>query len=545
MAPVDRRALLLSAAVIAALFLFATRAPLRMGTDSAMQVLAVEQWARGTSPTPFHLTTADPARADVDRHQWVVAWPPALPTLLVVSRALGWQATTSLRLLDFASLVLGALGWLLVARRCGTPPGQTLVFATLLGLRAASAALGAPAYSFYSMDPAAYAVVPWVLMGLERSLASPGSTGRFLLLGLATGSVALVKYSALFATAGAAVAFIAIRGRGASEAKRVLSFALGVAAPMAALTVTYRLATGASPATFHAQWARNHANALADIVLGAATSLGRGVFDVSFPLVHFFVIGSPAAWFTPGWGFLDRIRLYLWLGLPLTLAVVWLLVRARRSVPASWWWLIIGATATLVTALTVMGVVNGFNYFNHEAPRYLSGVAPGLELLILRALSTSALWSRRSARISLMLALFAGPAVSAAYVIREIHRSPAGRGTLFALPPEAEVSRPLLDRVSREARAHGSVVALEWDAQDLPLALSMPNRLFFPQDSVRWTFGPSTDVVLIAPATHSDVPPAAATVSFEPATRWRRDRRDTSSTVGIWHAIPPKRAGVR
>jgi hypothetical protein len=533
----------LCAALIVALFLVGWRAPMRIGTDAAIQLIPFEQWARGASPTPLQLTTADPAMPSTDRHEWIIAWPPALPAALVAGRAVGLHATTTMRVLSLVSLLLGALGWLRIARRVEATPGQTVVFAVLLGARAASAALGSPADGLQTMEPVAFAAVPWILLTLSGVVDSPITTARALVLGLAAGSVALAKYSTLFVTAGA-VAVVALQ-RWWRDRRVAPPFAMGIglSAPFVSLALAYRAILHVSPGRFHAEWAAAHSHPWSDVVLGTVTALGRSAFEVTFPLMHVFAIGSPANRLFPELGFLDRVRVVMLLSVPLTVAVCWLFTRARHRVPRPWWSLITAAAASLLLLITALGVQNKFNYFNENAARYFACIAPGIELLILRAAWDLPLWSRRGWRTAGLSVALAGSVAATAFLVHDVRRSTPG-GSRYALPRGTESARPMLARVSREAAGVGAIVAVSWNDFDLPFALSLPNRLYFPFDSVHLRMDPRTPIVLIAQPSTTGAPPSAALRSFDPSITWVRKADETDANVGVWHAVFPPRGGT-
>jgi hypothetical protein len=274
------------------------------------------------------------------------------------------------------------------------------------------------------------------------------------------------------------------------------------------------------------------------------TAFGRSAFEVTFPLMHVFAVGSPANRLYPDLGFLDRVRVVMLLSLPLSIAVLWLLARARTRVIAPWWSLIAASAASLLLLTTALGVQNHFNYLNENAARYSACVAPGLELLMLKAAWDLPLWSRRGWRVAGLSVALAGSLASTVFLLHDVQRATPGGGARYALPRGTETARPMLARVSAEAASAGAIVAVSWNDFDLPLALSLPNRLYFPFDSVHLRKDPRTPIVLITQATGASVPSPEVLRSFDRDIQWVRKPHEIDANVAVWHAVFPPRGGT-
>jgi len=154
------------------------------------------------------------------------------------------------------------------------------------------------------------------------------------------------------------------------------------------------------------------------------------------------------------------------------------------------------------------------------------------------------LWSRRGWRVAGLTIALAGSLSTTAFLVHDVQRAPPDSGQRYALPRGSETARPMLARVSREAANAGAIVAVSWNDFDMPLALSLPNRLYFPFDTVHMRMDPRTPIVLITQATGASAPPPHVVRSFDRDIQWVRRPEDTDVNVAVWHAVFPARGGT-
>ncbi len=129
------------------------------------------------------------------RIKWMTHWPPAHSVLYVAVMMWGIAPGPATKILVLVCVVVGGLGWILLARALdGTPLSLVAIAVAYPWL-----SFMARAYLDYKNDHLACALAPWVYLCVLRirPLAkSPGERwGRLFLAALLAGITILVKYS--------------------------------------------------------------------------------------------------------------------------------------------------------------------------------------------------------------------------------------------------------------------------------------------------------------------------------------------------------------
>jgi hypothetical protein len=186
----------LSAVVVIAV---TARAGQSFYSDPALQMKTTLQYLNGESPRPNAWVRPDHADLSRDTEENLIVWAPGTPIAFVPLVGAGLTPAHAARVVAAAALIAGSAGWLYWFASFNLP--RRLVFAYALVLpwmRFASNAL-----FLYTPEILVFAIVPWILVGaLGVDRAKRYRIGAAVLLGLAAGSLYVVKYSATFVTAG-------------------------------------------------------------------------------------------------------------------------------------------------------------------------------------------------------------------------------------------------------------------------------------------------------------------------------------------------------
>jgi hypothetical protein len=312
------------AAVSVALLLLVTHGtPQGLFSDPAWQMKAVQQYTQGRSPSINTLTVpADRDLAD-DAAEWIFFWAPGTPLLAYPAVAAGLTEGQTIRSLTGACLLVGALGWCRWFRLFELPR-RTAIALTLAmpWIHYASNNL-----FFYSAEALVFASVPWLLVATWACGRRFGPQGRFaavigFAVGVALGAEYWLKYSAFLVSfgAGAYLAITAFRQRRAvlGAGGLLLPVLAGVCLPVAVLTVLNLLNAGQpNLLTVGHVWPLPWRTALAAIgnpALAVADADGL----LNYLLSH------------PGRSVIDN---HVWLemmGVPGTIAAIWVLAQSRR-----------------------------------------------------------------------------------------------------------------------------------------------------------------------------------------------------------------------
>jgi hypothetical protein len=186
----------LSAVVVIAV---ASRTGQSFYSDPALQMKTTLQFLAGESPRPNAWVRPDHADLSRDTEENLIVWAPGTPIAFVPFVRAGLAPAQAARVIAALALIAGSAGWLCWFAAFNVP--RRLVFAYALVLpwmRFASNAL-----FLYTPEILVFAIVPWVLVGaLGVDRVKRNKTAAAAVLGLAAGSLYIVKYSATFVTAG-------------------------------------------------------------------------------------------------------------------------------------------------------------------------------------------------------------------------------------------------------------------------------------------------------------------------------------------------------
>jgi hypothetical protein len=236
---------LLSWSVLA---LASASAPPFVYSDQALQLKALQQFMHRQSWSPNHVTTADPADLSRDKQEWIIWWPPSTQLVVWPLAAAGLSLGGAVRAVALLAVLIGSLGWSRWWQLFELPRRFVIAAAILMPwLRYSSNAVFQ-----YSADVLAFAAVPWALVGVHRIVADAQPNERTCArracsVGFMLGALYVVKYAAVFVTAGACVALLDAwrHGRRVSLRTAITVLAMCVL-PIAALSLFNRVWGGAA-----------------------------------------------------------------------------------------------------------------------------------------------------------------------------------------------------------------------------------------------------------------------------------------------------------
>jgi hypothetical protein len=289
------------------------RVPQGLYSDPAWQLIGVQQFLSGTSPTPNSGRTPVAADFSTDRVDWVTWWAPGTPLLAVGPMWLGSSIGTTLRAIALVCLVAGAMGWALWIAAFDLPP----VVATVITCLVPWMHYASNGVFEFSAETLVFGAAPWpLLFALRAGRSGSARASRWTtaaLVGVSLGVVYWLKYSWALAAVGVVGWFIARRVRTVPGAVAAVA---GLGAPIAVLSwLNVAMAGHANVATATAAF---HPSPVTWIAAVGAPSVMW--FDLD-AVVRYFFMSPSAPWFSQTWW-------PLLAGIP---GAVWLLLRARRS----------------------------------------------------------------------------------------------------------------------------------------------------------------------------------------------------------------------
>jgi len=191
----------LSAVVVVAV---ASRSGQSFYSDPALQMKTALQFVAGESPRPN--TWVRPDHADLARstEENLIVWAPGSAIAFVPLVRAGLTPARAARAIAAVALLAGSAGWLVWFASFSLP--RPVAFAYALVLPWMRFASNAP--FLYTPEILSFAIVPWVLVAaLAVDRAPRNRVVGAVAVGLAAGSLYVVKYSATFVTAGVLVWF--------------------------------------------------------------------------------------------------------------------------------------------------------------------------------------------------------------------------------------------------------------------------------------------------------------------------------------------------
>jgi hypothetical protein len=230
-----------------AVIVVASRTDQGFFSDPALQMKTVVQFLDGTSTQPNAVVEPGPADISRDVQETMVEWAPGTPLAFVPFVRAGLTPAHAARAVAAVALIAGSIGWTLWFAGFDLPAGCVVAFALFVPwMRFASNAL-----FLYSPEVLVFACVPWVLLGAiaaERTTRAPLAAAA--LAGLVTGGLYVVKFSAVFVTAGVCLWFtwrmLTAEGPFAGRAARVIVLGVCAAIPVGALSVFNQRSGGAA-----------------------------------------------------------------------------------------------------------------------------------------------------------------------------------------------------------------------------------------------------------------------------------------------------------
>ena len=453
----------MSALAVAALA--ASRTDQSFYSDPALQMKTVVQFLAGESSRPNDWARPDYADLSRDTGEDLVVWAPGTPLAFLPFVRAGLTPARAARAVAVLALVAGAVGWACWFARFDLPDTILFAFALVLPwMRFASNAL-----FLYTAEILVFGIVPWILLAaLAVERAKRGTLAGAAALGLAAGALYIVKYSAIFVTAGVIVWFAWRTWRWkAPRARRIgqlLAVTAGAAVPIAVLSGLNQQHGGAANvvlATLGHAWQWNYLlHALALPALTAA--------DLNSLLIFVFM--------HPVHGITQNV---LWLslaGLPGGVLLVVLAARARERTAAA-------ELARAVFGMSVAAILLTWTLSSVVSIEARHLASAGFAMLPLALAEGRAWWRAGSAPVRTLLSAVACAFVLAPFaygivsVCAKTWRYPAGY-----LPAPSGTYNPLLARhdAASAARALGRDFDSStdiWYLVDPLTALDLPGRM--------------------------------------------------------------------
>ena len=173
-------------------------------SDPALQMKTVLQFLAGESSRPNDWTRPDYADLSRSASEDLIVWAPGTPLAFLPFVRAGLTPARAARAVAVLALVAGSAGWVCWFGRFNLPDTILFTFALVLPwMRFSSNAL-----FLYTAEILVFAIVPWILLAaLAVERAKRGALAGAAALGLAAGALYIVKYSAVFVTAGVIVWF--------------------------------------------------------------------------------------------------------------------------------------------------------------------------------------------------------------------------------------------------------------------------------------------------------------------------------------------------
>jgi len=203
----NRLLLLLTLISCILVILLTNSTPQGLWSDPAWQLVALKQYLAGESPSLNQRVEPQWQDLSKDYTQWIYWWPPGTQLAAYPLMKTGIALGDTLRIIAIAALIIGSLGWIRWFYLFRLPLWLKIVFAISLPWMPYSRNF----LFWYTPDVFVYSLTPWILSAVYRlsliwNKKKPklGITLLSALLGLAMGSVYILKYTAVFASLGAA-----------------------------------------------------------------------------------------------------------------------------------------------------------------------------------------------------------------------------------------------------------------------------------------------------------------------------------------------------
>jgi hypothetical protein len=472
-------------------------------SDPALQMKTVLQFLAGESPRPNDWARPDYADLSRNAGEDLVVWAPGTPLAFLPFVRAGLTPARAARMVAVLALVAGAAAWACWFARFDLPDTILFAFAFVLPwMRFASNAL-----FLYTAEILVFAVVPWILLAaLAVERAKRGAMAGAAALGLAAGTLYVVKYSAIFVTAGVIVWFAwrAWRSRSLFSTSspirsvgQLLAVAVGAAVPIAVLSGLNHQHGGAANvvlATLGHGWQWNyllHAIALPALTAADLNSL------LMFVFMH------------PVHGITQNVFWLSLAGLPGGVLLVVLATRARERAPAA-------ELARAVCGISVAAILLTWTLSSVVSIESRHLASAGFAMLPLALAEGRAWWRAGSAPVRTLLGAMACTFVLAPFaygivsVFAKTWRYPTGY-----LPAPSGIYNPLLAR--HDAASAARALGRDFDS--------------------------STDIwYLVDPLTALDLPGRMIVrhADFIELAQLRRDRFLTSRRMRVHVVLPPR-----
>ncbi len=184
-------------AAIIVVVLMAVFSQTRLYYDYAWQLMSVRDYARGDSPSPFHIRFADPENLARDRLDWTIGYPLAYNAVGGLLTKSGLPPTAAHRVIAGAAVLSGILGFHFLLRDATRLPPLVRAGALLaVGL----SFNGLHMICFMMPEAFLFATAPWQLWAMHQGVQPQISSGRRIwlltLLGMTTGVAYTFRYLA-------------------------------------------------------------------------------------------------------------------------------------------------------------------------------------------------------------------------------------------------------------------------------------------------------------------------------------------------------------
>ncbi|MFC1681537.1 hypothetical protein ACFL1S_07120 [Pseudomonadota bacterium] len=186
---------LLSAFIVS---FIATQKPPALFSDPAWQLLAVQQYLSGDSPTPNHVSSPAFDEMTLDSNGWIGWWPPGPQLLATPLMAMGLSVAETIRVMAIICFFLGVSGWVYWFGLFDLSWKTIASVAVMLPwIRYANA----PLFQ-YSQESFAFAIIPYLLIASDSLARDPKKLVKLTLTGLLLGSAYIFKYSMILVVGG-------------------------------------------------------------------------------------------------------------------------------------------------------------------------------------------------------------------------------------------------------------------------------------------------------------------------------------------------------
>jgi len=358
-------------------------------SDYAYQLIAADRLFAGDGLTS--LQPVAPNQPWAWHYDWgyLTQWPAGYPLLVCAVRAVGGGTSLeAAHLISAAACAFALVGWFMLVLQI-VPDGvvRYALAAVAAGLSVKAATLIDP-----STDAIVMAALPWLLLGVVRTVTSDKSTSqkaagksrtgwwRLALIGLAAGALFWIRYAAIFIPIGIGV-FFALDAMWTRQRmwRDVLVYTMASLLPIVALIVTNRALSASNS-------------------LQSQLNLGTGVtFNITWGLLA-------TAWMNLtdlGWYAYRPVVHQVLACWPVVLGIVCLVVpgvrRAmRRPQNRTALLLCVSLIGTLLVMLITATALFGGKYDYANLPRYY---APGRVLFCIVCFAPLVLWRSRVVRL--------------------------------------------------------------------------------------------------------------------------------------------------